>query len=516
MDGYTLVFAGLLLLCGGLGDRLGHRRVFLAGLGLFTVASAACALAPSAGFLVGARLAQGAGAATMVPASLALLGALHPEPGARARAFGVWGGIAGVAAAAGPVLGGVLVWGVGWRTVFLVNVPLGALAIWLTVRHVPATRPRGERPSLDLVAQLTGVGAVAALTTGLNEAGGRGWTDPLVLGALAAAPVAGALFLWLERRAAAPALPPRLLTGFRFPAALAVGVLLNLGFYGLLFLTTLYFQRHRGWDPLATGLALLPMGALAVVASPLSGRVAARVGTHIPAVAGLLTGAVGLLGWAAVGPHTPYALLVVPLLLTGFGTSFTMPSATIAAMEAAPHEVRGAASGAFNAARQLGSAIGVALFGTLAAASASSAFYAGMRLSAVIAAGCFVCGAARSWRGCPGPPPAPRPTSDLDACGGLFPSPPLPTTGAPPQTPLLERRRGWKVGLRPRPRSSNAGGAGRPNVGGAGSRCSAPDPAPQAPPATAGRCPLEGLEGGAPSQTPGGQGRSHCHAAAAP
>ncbi|WP_171072327.1 MFS transporter [Streptomyces sp. DASNCL29] len=305
----------------------------------------------------------------------------------------MWGGIAGVAAAAGPVLGGVLVWGVGWRTVFLVNIPLGALAIWLTVRHVPATRPRGERPSLDLVAQLTGVGAVAALTAGLNEAGGRGWTDPLVLGALAAAPVAGVLFLWLERRAAAPALPPRLLTGFRFPAALAVGVLLNLGFYGLLFLTTLYFQRHRGWDPLATGLALLPMGALVAVASPLSGRVAARVGTHIPAVAGLLTGAVGLLGWAAVGPHTPYALLVVPLLLTGFGTSFTMPSATIAAMEAAPHEVRGAASGAFNAARQLGSAVGVALFGTLAAASASSGFYAGMRLSAVIAAGCFVCGA---------------------------------------------------------------------------------------------------------------------------
>ncbi|MFE1930262.1 MFS transporter [Streptomyces sp. NPDC059474] len=152
--------------------------------------------------------------------------------------------------------------------------------------------------------------------------------------------------------------------------------------------------RHRGWDPLSTGLALLPMGALVAVASPLSGRVAARVGTHVPAVAGLLTGAVGLLGWAAVGPHTPYALLVVPLLLAGFGTSFTMPSATIAAMEAAPHEVRGAASGAFNAARQLGSAIGVALFGTLAAASASSAFYARMRLSAVIAAGCFLGGAA--------------------------------------------------------------------------------------------------------------------------
>ncbi|WP_308124840.1 MFS transporter [Streptomyces sp. NEAU-YJ-81] len=232
-----------------------------------------------------------------------------------------------------------------------------------------------------------------------------------MLGALAAAPLAGVLFLWLERRAAAPALPPRLLSGFRFPAALVVGVLLNLGFYGLLFLTTLYFQRHRGWDPLSTGLALLPMGALVAVASPLSGRVAARVGTHVPAVAGLLTGAVGLLGWAAVGPHTPYALLVVPLLLAGFGTSFTMPSATIAAMEAAPHEVRGAASGAFNAARQLGSAIGVALFGTLAAASASSAFYAGMRLSAVIAAGCFLGGAVLTAVSGPAARAAPNPSA---------------------------------------------------------------------------------------------------------
>ncbi|MEU9790882.1 MFS transporter [Streptomyces sparsogenes] len=394
VDGYTLAFAGLLLLCGGLGDRLGHRRVFLAGLGVFTVASAGCALAPTAAVLVGARLAQGAGAAMMVPASLALLGELHPEPAARARAFGVWGGIAGSAAAAGPVLGGLLVWGVDWRAVFFLNVPVGVLAVVLTLRRVPAPKvseARARRP-LDVAAQLCAAAGVAALTAGLNEAGGRGWGDPLVLGCLAAAPLAGALFWRLERRAAAPALPPRLFAGFRFPACLAVGVLLNLGFYGLLFLTTVYFQWHRGFDPLGTGLALLPMGAMAALGSPLSGRLAARVGTRAPVVAGLLIGAAGLLGWCAAGPHTPYGLLLPALLAAGFGTSLAMPSATVAAMEAAPEEVRGAASGAFNAARQLGSAIGVALFGTLLAASGG--FYAGMRLSVAAGAGCFLAGTA--------------------------------------------------------------------------------------------------------------------------
>ncbi|MEU5614637.1 MFS transporter [Streptomyces sparsogenes] len=394
VDGYTLAFAGLLLLCGGLGDRLGHRRVFLAGLGVFTAASAGCALAPTAAVLVGARLAQGAGAAMMVPASLALLGELHPEPAARARAFGVWGGIAGSAAAAGPVLGGLLVWGVDWRAVFFLNVPVGVFAVVLTRRRVPApevSEGRARRP-LDVAAQLCAAAGVAALTAGLNEAGGRGWGDPLVLGCLAAAPLAGVLFWRLERRAAAPALPPRLFAGFRFPACLAVGVLLNLGFYGLLFLTTVYFQWHRGFDPLGTGLALLPMGAMAALGSPLSGRLAARAGTGAPVVAGLLIGAAGLLGWCAAGPHTPYGLLLPALLAAGFGTSLAMPSATVAAMEAAPEEVRGAASGAFNAARQLGSAIGVALFGTLLAASGG--FYAGMRLSVAVGAGCFLAGTA--------------------------------------------------------------------------------------------------------------------------
>ncbi|MEU1668492.1 MFS transporter [Streptomyces sparsogenes] len=394
VDGYTLAFAGLLLLCGGLGDRLGHRRVFLAGLGVFTAASAGCALAPTAAVLVGARLVQGAGAAMMVPASLALLGELHPEPAARARAFGVWGGIAGSAAAAGPVLGGLLVWGVDWRAVFFLNIPVGVFAVVLTRRRVPAPKVSEgrERRPLDVAAQLCAAAGVAALTAGLNEAGGRGWGDPLVLGCLAAAPLAGALFWRLERRAAAPALPPRLFAGFRFPACLAVGVLLNLGFYGLLFLTTVYFQWHRGFDPLGTGLALLPMGAMAALGSPLSGRLAARVGTRAPVVAGLLIGAAGLLGWCAAGPHTPYGLLLPALLAAGFGTSLAMPSATVAAMEAAPEEVRGAASGAFNAARQLGSAIGVALFGTLLAASGG--FYDGMRLSVAVGAGCFLAGTA--------------------------------------------------------------------------------------------------------------------------
>ncbi|MCQ4040539.1 MFS transporter [Streptantibioticus rubrisoli] len=227
VDGYTLVFACLMLLCGALGDRFGHRRAFLAGLVVFTVASAACGAATSAWQLIAARLLQGAGAALMVPASLALLRAAYPEPAARARAFGVWGAVSGLGAAAGPVIGGLAVWGVSWRAVFLVNIPFGLLATALTWRCVPAPRPHpGAR--LRLPVQLLGVAALAALTTALNGGGTRGWTDPLVLGCLGGAAAAGGTCAVLLRPSADEARPSRAqrrgLTG-----AATVGLLLNLG-----------------------------------------------------------------------------------------------------------------------------------------------------------------------------------------------------------------------------------------------------------------------------------------------
>ncbi|MFI6741557.1 MFS transporter [Nonomuraea sp. NPDC050451] len=368
VDGYTLAFAGLLLFCGGLNDRLGGKPVFLAGLTVFTVASAWCGLATSAGALIGARLVQGAGAAAMVPASLALLRDAYPERGARARAFGVWGMVAGIAACAGPVLGGVLVSAIGWRAVFFVNIPFGLLGVLLTVRHVPCRTGRGAgRGGLDVPAQVAGALCLAGLTAALIEAGARGWTSPVVLGGLLLSVLALPTFLLLERRARAPMLPLGLFASRRFSASAAIGVLLNLGFYGLLFAVPLYFQQVRHLDAMATGLAMLPMALMPPIASPLSGWVAARTGPRPPMAYGLIIGGIGLLSWLPADGDTNYWALLVPLMLTGFGTGFTMPAATAAIMEAAPPELGGAASAVFNAARQTGSAIGVALVGTLVA-----------------------------------------------------------------------------------------------------------------------------------------------------
>jgi MFS transporter, DHA2 family, methylenomycin A resistance protein len=367
VDGYTLAFAGLLLFCGGLNDRLGGKPVFLTGLVVFTVASAGCGLAPSAGALIGARLVQGAGAALMVPASLALLRDAYPDPGSRARAFGVWGMVAGAAAGAGPVLGGVLVFTAGWRWVFFVNIPFGVLGFLLTLRYVPAPAPVRGRAGLDVPAQVAGALCVGGLTSALIEAGARGWTSTAVLGGLGLFVLALPAFVLLERGSRAPMLPPALFGGRRFCAPAVIGVLLNLGFYGLLFVVPLYFQRVQHLSPLMTGLAMLPMAIMPVISSPLSGRVAARTGPHVPMAIGLVIGGAGLLGWLLAGRDTHYWTLVAPMTLSGFGTGFTMPAATSAIMEAAPAELGGAASAVFNAARQTGSAIGVALVGTLVA-----------------------------------------------------------------------------------------------------------------------------------------------------
>ncbi|WP_369244103.1 DHA2 family efflux MFS transporter permease subunit [Streptomyces sp. R41] len=390
-DGYTLVFAGLLLFSGGLADRLGGRRVFLAGLAVFTLGSAGCAAAPDTALLVAARLVQGLGAALLVPASLSVLNILYTDRAARARAFGVWGAVAGVGAGAGPVLGGALTAWLGWRSVFLLNLPVGALACVLTVRCVPTrSRAAQRRGGLDLPAQTAAAVGLAGLVTALIEAGERGWADRAVLGAWVVCAAGFLTFLVLEARSRAPMLPLSLFRRADLSASVGVGGLLNLGFYGLLFLAPLYFQRVQHYGPLRTGAALLPAVCVVALGSALAGPVTARTGPRVPMVIGLTVGAAGLLGWLAAGTGTAYAALVVPMVSVGFGTAFTMPAATAAAMEAVPETRGGAASAVLNAARQTGSAVGVALFGTLIAAH----LVVGLHRSVVVAAAGFLTAAA--------------------------------------------------------------------------------------------------------------------------
>ncbi len=384
VDGYTLTLATLLLSAGALGDRIGANQVFRLGLAVFVVASAACGLAPGAGTLVGARLVQGAGAAVLVPSSLSLLQAAHPEPAARARAVGVWGGVAGVAAASGPVVGGALTQAVSWRLVFFINVPIGLVALVLTARHV--VRPEGHgRRGTDLPAQLAGVAALGALTYALIDAR-AGWTSSVVLAGLALALAATATFVALERRSADPMLPLGLFRSEAFSAGTAVGLLINLGFYGQLFVLSLYLQNLRHMSPMTAGLALLPEGIVVSPASFLSGRLTGRAGGRPAMLIGLCTGAAGLFGLMAAGAHEPYALLVPALVAAGFGMAFTMPAATTTVVEAAPPERAGVASGAINAGRQVGSTIGVALMGTLAAAAGRPAAMAAAGAAFAVAA----------------------------------------------------------------------------------------------------------------------------------
>jgi DHA2 family methylenomycin A resistance protein-like MFS transporter len=390
IDAYTVVFAGLLLSAGSLGDRFGARRVFDAGLIVFTAASAACALAPSVAWLIAARAVQGLGAASLVPSSLALLRGAYREPSERARAVGAWGAIAGIAAASGPVLGGVLVGLVSWRAVFVINLPVGVLALWLGRRHLPRAGERQDGGNLDPPGQVIGIVMLTLLTVGLIEGGSAGWSSASAVVPLLGFLATVALFLIVERRAREPMLPLELFRSRTFSGASFVGLAINLGFYGQLFALSLYFQRERGFSALATGLALLPEGIFVAVSSALSGRLTGRIGPRLPMIAGQLCGAAGFAGLLAAGRATNYLLLVPGLVAAGFGMAFTMPAATAAIIDSAPAERAGIASGVLNAARQAGGAIGVALLGTLLA---GASFASGLHVAMAVCAASFLLGA---------------------------------------------------------------------------------------------------------------------------
>jgi MFS transporter, DHA2 family, methylenomycin A resistance protein len=387
VDSYLLVLAACLLSGGAFADLLGARRVCQWGLITFVAASIACGLAPTLPVLIVARVAQGAGAALAVPASLALLRAAHPERRARARAVGMWGGVGGIAAATGPILGGLLVGLVGWQSVFLVNVPIGLGACWLIARTVPAPAPRPR--ALDPIGQVLAALTLTALTVALIE------HAHLAVAAAAATVflLAGAAFVLAQRRIADPMLPLSLFRDGTLSAGTMVGLLINLGFYGELFVLNLYFQQTRDASALLAGVALLPQMGMAAIGSALSGRyTAATGGPRRTMLAGLLIGAAGFLGLLFAAAHTFYLWLVLPMIAVGFGMSFTMPAATTAVTDAAPDDRSGLAAGVINAARQLGSVLGVAILGGLAGHGAG--LVPGMHVALAIAGGAFVLAAA--------------------------------------------------------------------------------------------------------------------------
>lgn len=402
VNAYTLVFASLLLTGGTLGDRLGATRVYGAGLALFTLASALCGAAPSVIFLVVARAVQGLGAALLVPCSLALLNHAYQDPGERARVVGLWAGCGGAALAAGPLAGGVLISLFGWRSIFLVNVPIGLLGLWLTML-IPDGHPRTGGRGLDLAGQITGFLALGSLAAALIEGPALGWTAPVILGLGAVFIIATVCFLAIEARRAQPMLPLSIFRDRTFSAAGFVALATTLAFFGLLFVLSLYFQRIRHDSPLTTGLAFLPMTAVVAVTNMVSGRVAARHGARLPILMGLLFGVAGFLGMALIGPNTSYVAIAFPMLAIGIAGGMVTPAATAALMGAADQAHSGIASGVLNTARQVGAATGVALFGALIADDGH--FLAGMRAALLVSAGVLVIAGAATIRFI-GPPPA--------------------------------------------------------------------------------------------------------------
>jgi MFS transporter, DHA2 family, methylenomycin A resistance protein len=365
VSAYTIAFAAFILSAGALGDRIGARRVFVAGFALFTAASAACGLAPGVGVLVAARAVQELGAAVLVPCSLILLNHAFPAPAARARAVGLWAAGASVALSGGPLVGGVLIAALGWRAIFFINVPIGLAGIWLTLRHAEET-PRAERRGLDLPGQVTAVIALAALAAATIEGGRAGWTAPGVLAGYGVAVAALAAFLVIEARGARPMLPLGLFRSRTFSAAAAMGLLLNIAVYGLLFVLSLFFQEAQGRSALGAGLAFAPMTGVVMGANVGAGALAARFGVRKVIAAGAALAAAGCAGLLGVGAETPYAAMAGQLVAVGAGVGLVVPLMTSELLGSVDRSRSGLASGTLNTMRQTGSVIGVALLGALA------------------------------------------------------------------------------------------------------------------------------------------------------
>ncbi|MEV5707062.1 MFS transporter [Actinoallomurus sp. NPDC052274] len=392
VDGYTLMFAAFQLIGGSLSDRLGARRAFTIGLGLFVLASVACGLATSPRMLIAARFVQGVGAATQLPASLAMIRYAYTDATARTRAVGVWAAAGGAAVAAGPVLGGLLLVWLGWRSLFPVNLVIGAVGLLMTAK-ADATPSAGRR-RLDPVGQVAVMLALSGLTFGLIEGGTLGWGSAPVLGALLMAVIVGVFFVWWERRVPEPMLPMRLFAHAKFGAASVAGFVQNFAYYGIVFLLSLFLQNQRGDSALATGLIFLPMSIAAMTSNMLGGRLTGRLGPRPPMTVGQLVFALGLLGLLAAGPDAPYWVLSLTTLPVGVGAGAVVPAMTSAVLESVEPEYAGVASAQLNTARQVGGAVGVALFGTLVAGS----FIPGLRLSLVIGSAALVIGSATAAR----------------------------------------------------------------------------------------------------------------------
>lgn len=387
VDAYVLLVAMLLLSGGVFADRFGRKRVFLAGVAVFTVASVLCSVAPSIGWLITGRVAQGIGAAALSPASLALLAAAHPVPQERVKAIGLWAGFSGIGLAAGPLAGGLLVDAFGWPAIFLVNAPIGAVLLLAGLRILIESR-NPSAPAIDTPGTVLSVLSVGALTYGLIEGGSLGWTSPVILGSFVAAAVLLAAFVAVEARRSAPMLPLRLFRQRLFTVSNTAMVVVGFGLMGSAFFFSQFFVYVQGSSILRAGLQTLPASLAMVVVSPYAGRLAAKYGVRIVVTVGLALAGLGLLALGFAHADTAYGNVWWRLAVVGIGFALTMSPLTSAAIQAVSTQEGGLASGISSTTRQIGAVLGVAVLGAIVRSreSGGASFEAGLD-SAFVAAG---------------------------------------------------------------------------------------------------------------------------------
>jgi EmrB/QacA subfamily drug resistance transporter len=392
VTGYSITLAAFILLGGSLGDRFGRKKIFLVGVVWFAVASACCGIAPNATSLIVARALQGVGGAMLTPASLAILqGSFRRND--RSRAIGAWSGLGGLAAAAGPLVGGYLIAVGSWRWVFYINVPVAVAVLLITSRHVPETKDPNSTGRVDKLGAASAVVFLASLTYGLLEASSRGWTSPVVLAGLVVAAITGPAFIVVERRVKDPMLPLSVFKSHQFSAANAVTFVVYGALSGALFLVPVELQLVVRYSALQSGLALLPITVIMLLFSPRSGRLATRIGPRLQMSLGPIVAGAGLVLLTEATHSGSYFTMVLPAMLVfGAGLAITVAPLTSTAMSAAPAEHAGVASAVNNAVARAAGLIAVTVLPLLAGLTGAAAlqphhFATGSRVALVIA-GC--------------------------------------------------------------------------------------------------------------------------------
>src|SRR3954468_20451034 len=368
VDAYTIVLATLLILCGSIADRIGRRRVFTVGLGLFSLGSLLCSTAPSPGWLIAFRALQGVGGSMLNPVAMSIIRNVFTDARERAQAIGVWGGVVGISMALGPVVGGALVSAAGWRSIFWINVPLGILAIVLVARVVPESRAARAR-RIDPLGQVLAMVGLATLTYTIIEGGDAGWGSTHVHVAAVVAALALGGVTAPERRAPEPLIDLRFFRSVPFTGATVIAVAAFTALGGFLLVTNLYLQGDRGLSPVHSGLYTLPMAAMAFLAAPLSGRIVGRRGPRIPLVIGGLGLAGGSLILTQLTPTTPTTDLLLAYLVFGLGFGMVNPPITNTAVSGMPPDQAGVAAAIASTSRLVGISLGVAIIGSIVVSS---------------------------------------------------------------------------------------------------------------------------------------------------